>query len=340
MQYGFLALFGLFWSGMVLIFDGFITHGIYKQAMSQYYPSVDGQVIHSEVGSHRGSKGGTSYSADITYQFVVNGQTFTKDRLRYDPISSSSYAAAFETVAAHPVNSTIRVFYNPADPQDAVLFTGIAGADFMLVLFLTPFNIVMLAFWTGGYGWLREHVFRPVAGGVKIITEGPRTRVRLPQFAAIWWGLGTTGVLSFISIFIVGFSTQMQPPLAMAIGVIVMIFLAGLGAYLWQWQKINSGIDDLVIDLSSHTLALPQVLDRKEPVTVNMADVAIVTIEKITHYGNKGGVSYTYAPTLCLRGPAAHTEKLADWSDQLKAKDFAEWLSGQLKVPFRLPEIQ
>ena len=40
-------------------------------------------------------------------------------------------------------------------------------------------------------------------------------------------------------------------------------------------------------------------------------------------------ISYTYAPTLRVRGPQAGEQKLADWSDKVKADDFAAWLRPQ-----------
>ena len=48
------------------------------------------------------------------------------------------------------------------------------------------------------------------------------------------------------------------------------------------------------------------------------------------HRGSKGGVSYTYAPTLRLRGIEPACQKIADWSDAMKANAFADWLRQKL----------
>lgn len=330
MQTVFLFFFALFWSTGVLFFDGLMAHGIFKQFESRHYLVVTGKVTHSEVKSHRGSKGGTTYEAVINYRFEVGGQAFTGARLRYGAGASSDSASARNLVDAHPEGATVQVFYHPDNPQDALLSPGIIGSDFMLVLFLTPFNMITLGFWIWIGGWLRERLFRPVAGGMKIITDGMLTRVRLPQFGAVVWGLVTTGGLGFISIFIVGFSTKMQPPIELILTVIAAIYLAGAGVYLWQWQKIRSGLNDLVINEAARTLDLPQTFGRKQRVTVGIADIESFTVEKIEHRSNKGGISYTYAPTLRLRGTEPGEQKLADWSDKVKADDFAEWLRKQL----------
>jgi len=332
MSGAFLIIFTVFWSSLVLVFDGFMAHSLFKQVESSHYQFVTGTVIHSEVRIHHGSKGGTSYEPVIQYRYEVTGQAFTGARLRYNSVSSSSQFSAQSKVDEHPPGSSLQVFYNPENPRDSLLFPGIEGADFMLILFLTPFNAVMVGLWIWICGWLRERLFRPAAGGMKIITDGMSTRVRLPQYGAVVWWLGATGGLGFAAIFVVGFGTQMKPSLSVILTTIAVVYLAGMGVFLWQWLKIRSGIDDLIINEAGRSLDLPETFGRTERVTVNIADIESLTVEQIEHRNNKGGISYTYAPTLRLRGNESGGSKLADWSDKLKADDFAEWLRKKLGV--------
>ena len=325
----FLLILTLFWSGMVLLFDGFMAHGVYKQFESHNYASVTGTITHSEVKSHHSSKGGTSYNAVIEYKFEAGGQKFVGNKIRLG-VTTSSYANATAAVNTHPVGSTVQVFYNPADPQESLLSPGIEGLDFMFVLFLTPFNMVMFGFWLWMGGWLRERFFRPVAGGVKIIADGMTTRIRLPQISAIVWGLVATGGFGFISTFIVGFGSGMEPSIPLILLAITAVYGSGLAVYLRQRQKMNSGIDDLIINEAARTLELPLTFNRKERVTVNVANIKSLFVDKIEHRSNKGGISYTYAPTLYLPGAEPAAQKLADWSDKLKADEFAEWLRKQI----------
>jgi hypothetical protein len=329
----FLIFFTLVWSGFVLGFDGWTARDAWKQFESGHYPGVVGKVAASQVKSHPGSKRGRTYTAEITYVYTVGTQEFSGTRLRYDYPSSAGYADAFDLAGAHPVGAAVTVYYNPAQPDDAVLFPRLDRSFFMLPLFLTPFHMVMLGFWCGCAACLRGKWFRPVAGGVKLIADGMVTRVRLPQWAACWGGLGTAALLGFVSIFAVGIPTNMHPPLPLALAAIGLVYGAGLAVYLRQRSKINSGIDDLIIDGSSRTLQLPLTFDRQAPVTVNLADVQSVWIEKIVHCSRKGGVSYTYAPTLRLSGTEPALQKLADWSDHTKAGHFAQWLGKQIGVP-------
>jgi hypothetical protein len=324
----FVVIFALGWTTVVLGLDGVMAYHVFKQFESRHYAAVAGEVTHSEVRSHRGSKGGTTYTAVINYRYRVDGRAYDNDRFRYNSVSGGS-DRAHSLVAAHPAGSAVQVYYDPADPQESLLEPGLKGLDFMGALFTTPFNAVMLGFWVWVGGWLRERLFRPVAGGMKIIEDGTCTRVRLPQFSAVVLGLATVGGLGFVATFIVGFGTGMDPSVGSILSVVGLVYAAGAGVYWWQDRKICAGVDDLVIHQDSRTLELPLTQGRKERVTVRFADIAGLTVEQLVHHSQKGGVSYTYAPTLRLRGMSPEEQKLADWSDKLKADDFAAWLRQQ-----------
>lgn len=318
----FLFIFALFWSTIVLFIDVAMVGESYKQFAAGNYPHVDGTMTRSEF-THRSSK-----SADIAiaYRFEVNGKTYEGDKLRLGTRVSGDPEET-DAVNAHPVGSAVQVFYNPANPQESLLSPGLRGSDFFFTLFLAPFNMVMLGLWVGIGGWLRDRFFHPAAGGVKILPDGMVTRIRLPQLSALGWGIATAGGLGFISVFIVGFATRMQPPLAAILPAAGLVYFGGIAVYFWQRQKINSGIDDLILNEPSRTLELPLTFGRKERLNVRFSDIQSLAVEKVAHHSDKG-TSYTYAPTLYLQDAAA--QKLADWSDERKANEFADWLRPQL----------
>jgi hypothetical protein len=330
MNGAFLFLFACFWSTFVLLFDGYVGRDLWNQFVSRNYPAATGEVTYSKVTRHRGSKGGITYGVDIRYRYAVDDRSFEGRRFRYNASSSSDSAWAAEVVAQHPVGSQTKVFYNPQNPRDAVLSAGMDGSDLMVVLFLMPFNLVMLGLWTWLGSRLRERIFKPLAGGVKIITDGPRTSIRLPEYGAMVWCMVAVGGLSFLSIFILGFASGFHPSLPAASGALFLVAAAGAGAYWWQWRKIHAGDDDLILDEGSQTIALPQTCGRKNPMTLAFSEIGNLTLEIIAHRNRKGGVSYTYAPTLWVRGGAGDRQKLADWSDKMKAEGFTDWLRQRL----------
>lgn len=332
MNGAFFLIFACFWSAFILFLDCHAGQSLWKQFASRKYPFTTGQITHSQMTRRRGSKGRVIYGVDIFYRYAVKDHPYYGKRFRYNAQFSSGWTWAQQTVAEHPVGSQTQVFYNPQNPQDALLSPDVDGSDLMTVLFLMPFNIATLGFGTWGWSWLRERVFKPVAGGVRIIIEGPRTSIRLPEYAPMVWGMMAVGGLSLAAVLILGVASRSHPSLAVAAWGLAAVAAVGAGAYWWQWRKIHSGDDDLIIDDGAGTIELPETYGRKNRVTLTVSDIENLTVATITHRSSKGGVSYSYAPTLSLRGGggAAGSQKLADWYDQMKAEAFADWLRQRL----------
>jgi hypothetical protein len=324
-------------TGIILVLDAVTARSLYHQFESVSYPAITGRITGSEIKTHRGSKGGISYSAYVSYTYQVGQQLLYGDRLRYTiGFASASYAAAQRIVANYPPGSIQTIFYNPHNPWDSLLSVGLSGQDFVGLLFLTPFNMLMLGLWASVGNWLRERWFKPLAGGVTVIAEGALVRIRLPQTNALWWGLGTTGALSLISAFLIpGFKPDAS--VGFVVSALGVAWLAGVAVYGFLRLKAQSGDSDLIIDQSTRKLSLPPTYGRDERVAVDAAAVNNIRVEKVEHRGSKGGITYTYAPTLFTSQSAFGGQKLADWADQLKAEDFSRWLSGKLGVPVELP---
>ena len=108
---------------------------------SQGWPMVLGRVTDSRVVSAN-VEGGTTYEAHVRYAYDVHGRAFEYARLAFgDAGTDGSQAAAQRLAARYPAGAIVHVYYNPANPQDAVLerrsgasgILFVAGAIFALV---------------------------------------------------------------------------------------------------------------------------------------------------------------------------------------------------------------
>jgi len=81
-------------------------------------------IIVSEVQSHSGSKGGTTYNVHILYEYEVAGKTYRRDRYTFMGGSSSGREGKAAVVDAHPAGSKAVCYRNPANPRDAVFDRG------------------------------------------------------------------------------------------------------------------------------------------------------------------------------------------------------------------------
>lgn len=324
-----ILIFGLIWTAFVGAFDGFILYNQFRQIRATGFPQTTGTVTRSEVTRHRGSKGGTTYGVKIEYTYRINGTTFEGDRYRYGNFSSSDSEWAHAAVRDNPVGASITVFYNPQNPGDALLSPGTNGGDLFLVLFLTPFNMIMLGLWAAAFTTIRGKFRPPVAGGVKWTDDGRFIRVRLPRYSPFVSCLAVIGIGSFISIFVVGISTGFHPSMRAILITWAILLGGGIGVAAWQRSKESRGNADLVINQVERTVELPATFGRKQRRTESFSAFSGIGVETIEHRGSKGGRSYTYAVTLQQAGG---NEKLTDWYDEARAESLAAWLREHMPL--------
>src|SRR5262245_36497076 len=135
----FMIFFGLFWSAMVLLFDGLTVVPIARQALAMQFSTTDGTILSSEVTRHD-DEDGIAYGVKVSYSYTVGGQEYLGKRYRYQNASTSGSKWANRIVAANPSGTSVKVYFNPLQPQDALLSPGVSGADLFQLMFMTPFN--------------------------------------------------------------------------------------------------------------------------------------------------------------------------------------------------------
>ena len=325
-----LLFFGLFWSSITLGFDWFIACTFYQRIHAESFATTTGTVTHSEVIRSPGSKGRTNYRPKIHFTYTVLGRQFTSERFHHGEMSGGDAKWAEQVTEDFPKTKSVTVHYDPENPADAVLLTGLEGSELFLAIFLTPFNCVMLAMWLVPLTALQRKLWPRVAG-VPVTQRFGHTHACLATVTPLAAALLALGGAAFATIFIVGFSAGFNPSVRVASLAWGGIFTVAVSAFILRWQRLSSGRDDLVLDLASRTLILPRTCGRREAVQLSYADVKSIAIERLAHRGQKGGTTYSHAPTLHLRDN--RTERLADWYDETKATTFAAWLRTQLGLP-------
>ena len=205
---GCLGCFGIIWMLFVLGFDGFIGYGFWRtyDARARFL-TTPGVVTGSEIERSSSSEG-TTYSAKVEYEFVLNGTSYTGDRHSFFSFGTSSSEHANAIVRRYPVGQAVTVYYDPSEPGQSVLEVDTRSFPAIVILFLTPFHCIGIGFLLGGVGQvLRERrgkeevllgLHRVHSGDGKLVLEDSH-----------WRGwvvfLMTLGITSFISVFVVAF---------------------------------------------------------------------------------------------------------------------------------------
>src|SRR5262245_35422989 len=94
-----------------------------QQKIASKWPQTSGQVVQSKIEARekRNMDGGTTTGNYplVVYEYEIEGKKYTCKK-----ISVGEEAADFmvqETIAKYPVGMTVPVYYNPANPREAVL---------------------------------------------------------------------------------------------------------------------------------------------------------------------------------------------------------------------------
>jgi uncharacterized protein DUF3592 len=112
------------------------------------WPVTTGRVMTSGIKSHQSYSSSshthtTVYDAQVVYEYMVNGARYQSSQISVGTGYSTSMVGEVQNKAAqYPMGAPVQVFYNPANPQEAVLEHGTAGG--ILYLFLALFIVGIL----------------------------------------------------------------------------------------------------------------------------------------------------------------------------------------------------
>jgi hypothetical protein len=111
------------------------------------WPSVEAEVVKSEVISYRDSEGDVMYKAAIDFRYTVDGKEYTVPSS--SSYSSSSYSSMRSKVNAYAPGTRHPIRCNPSDPGDMRFDVGYNFGFFFVPFLLGVMGIVFTAFGVG-----------------------------------------------------------------------------------------------------------------------------------------------------------------------------------------------
>ncbi|MCA9121208.1 MAG: DUF3592 domain-containing protein [Planctomycetaceae bacterium] len=117
--------------------------GVLQSRATLAWPQATGRIVSSGVRSEQRTsrdddgrqRTTTYYYADVTYEYVVDGKSFTGTRITLTDGQSGSQADASATRDRYPRDAGVSVAYDPASPDQSVLEPGRWGNSGWLLLF-------------------------------------------------------------------------------------------------------------------------------------------------------------------------------------------------------------
>ena len=137
--FGVTALFMLLGGGLLFI-------GIRAKrtaAASRAWPSAQGTIASSQLLAVGRGKS-RWYKAQVTYTFAANGHAYTGERVMFGDARSSSMAKEQRVVDRYQQGAPVEVFYNPQQPQEAVLERRTSGTTLTYLILGTVLLVFAL----------------------------------------------------------------------------------------------------------------------------------------------------------------------------------------------------
>lgn len=318
-----LLLLAVFWSAITLLAIGALSWSAVKSFRAAAYPTSPGTVIASSLKISSG-RHGPMYGAEVRFRFQVAGQTYESGEYRYNSPRSSDSTYANSILAQFPVGAAVTVHYNPANPNDAVLQTGIDGTTRFFVFFITPFAVVMLALWHGAV-----HSFTGRDHRGPRFSQDSAPRADLSMGSAVSMALAVLALGSFISVFPWAFfSGGSVSLLGFALNGGLLLALA-IGFAIWFAIRKRAGDYDLFVDIAHNQLILPAELSKTVPDRIlSISDV--VAVEPLTKTSKR---SVRHEVTLKFKqGGHNKAVVLCDADSAEAAADFCRDLRRQLRL--------
>jgi len=95
---------------------------------SPYWPRTDGEIITSEEKYTSDSRGRGHYYSEIIFEYVVDGITYTSNKVDFSDFKSTRF------VKEYPRGRRVTVYYNPSNPNIAVLKPGFSSKGHFLFI--------------------------------------------------------------------------------------------------------------------------------------------------------------------------------------------------------------
>ncbi|MGB6042603.1 MAG: DUF3592 domain-containing protein [Pirellulales bacterium] len=146
--------FLLFGFGLPLFLIGLlITLGIWmgvnQGRAARNWPQVDAAIVNSRIDVINSRR----FAPLVAYEYEVDGQKFTNDRIQHGPTNRTRDKREVErTLAKYPQGAVVKAFYNPDRPHRSVLVPGVNGESEMFGFLIFSGSLIAVGSLMCGYG--------------------------------------------------------------------------------------------------------------------------------------------------------------------------------------------
>jgi Protein of unknown function (DUF3592) len=322
----FVVFFG-FWSIITLLFDYGACTAIGHQLLALGFKEAPGVIASSRVKVDSDSEG-TSYTPVIDYRYTAGGNQLTGNTIRHGSFHVRP-GEAYRLVEQFSAGSPVTVYYNPRQPSDSLLLPGLTSGHVFMVLFLTPFNLVMVGGWVAAWDWLHARCRGSLPRCAKLTSTYDGFSLKIysmtPLTAAL---IGFFGV-SAAAIFAVGVLSLFIPPV---VPVIVACLCTAI-VPVWIFRRQLKFAKVLEVNELRGTFEVRDGSGRRPKWSGSLSQLSGIAVRERVKRDSEGSPSKSYV-LLLSRKTAKGPRRLCLLSGMpdFVTRQLAQWLAERLRI--------
>jgi Protein of unknown function (DUF3592) len=328
-----LVVFTVGWIGFVVVFDWQLLPVLSQEIRSLIFKPVDARLVSCEIVAETDPNAGWKSFRVIKYDYVVENKTYQSNRFYPTRRLNERGDRADPRCEKFQVGQAVTAYTNPYAPEEAILRRGLQPSTTMILMFLTPFNLVGLAMLRWGYrtmvGLRKGELMREV-----FLQRDHHNGWRLTMIEASSLELGglALGVSTAISLFIALFFMKSSTPVPVE-GLLWLACIAiTLATVLVCRRRARAGRDSWVFNRQTCTLVRGD-----GTVRVRCADIVEIEYLETSRSGGDSDIIFGFDLLLRMNDKTAinfhhEAEQLVRERARVDGEFLKDWLTKELAL--------
>lgn len=240
------------------------------------FPTAPGRILSAKIVTHEGKKNGNTYSPDLTYAYEIGGRHLNGSVVDA-MLPNLQEKACRDVLARYPVDAKVLVYYDPDNPNSAVLEPGISGEDMHDFILASALTLPIL--WLWALLAMRIVYTKPgyaEAGGLRIIDLGWNSP-GVQACSAMYLTSLFAGTMSLVALPYVN-----VPGKYGALFYFGVVCLSGGGAWSYTRGSLGSKQAEMTMDPSQRILSFSPLVAgvRSHRLNVPYDDIQAIFVKK------------------------------------------------------------
>lgn len=328
-----MVIFTMVWIGGIVSIEWRLLPTLGKEIHSLVFTPVEARLLSCEIVAETDPDADWKSFRVITYEYMVENKTYRSNRFYPARRLTERGDRADMRCEKFQVGQAVTAYVNPYAPEEAFLRRGLQPFTTLILMFLTPFNLVGLALLRWGYrtmvGLRKGELMRDV---FLERDDQHGWRLTMTETSPLEVGGLALGLSTFVSTFIAAFFLKSSTPVPVE-GLLWLscIAITVITVLICQ-RQVRTGRDSWIFNRSSCTLAKGD-----GRVQVRCADIVEIECAETSEKDSDGDMTFGFDLSLRMSDKTAinfhhEAKQLVRERARVDGEFLKDWLTQELAL--------